>query len=373
MVNPGLQSGGLESVIMKQHIFLQLLLLTFPLANAQTDFTRQESGMTGSMRGLDALPKKVVWISGTKGEFSVTVNSGKTWFHDTVPGAGKMDFRDVQAFSGKVALLMSAGPGKASAIYRTVNGGKSWTLTYQNNDPKAFFDGMDFFDEKHGLLIGDPIDNKPYILETKDGGLTWARLNPDKIPDLVEGEYAFAASGTSLDANPDGSCFIATGGSAARVFRSADFGRTWEVSALPFMHGDPAAGAFSVELGPGKRLAAAGGHYQKMTLSGSNIALSDDQGITWAVPEGASKVPFMECIRWITPVVLVACGPPGVWMSADSGNTWIEISRQGFHAMDIAEKEGLGWVAGSKGEVLNFRTDRFSKPVSSHKPVSSRR
>jgi photosystem II stability/assembly factor-like uncharacterized protein len=330
------------------------LFISLPIG-AQTGFDEQETGMTGSLRGLDVVSRRVVWVSGAKGEFSVTRNGGYTWFQDTVPGAGKLDFRDVQGFSAKVALLMSAGPGKGSAIFRTENGGKSWVLTYQNTDEKAFFDGMDFFDNSHGLLIGDPVDEKPYLLETKDGGLIWNRLIPEKIPDLIPGEYAFAASGTSLDACSDGTCYLATGGSVARVFRSADRGKNWEVTTLPVLQGDLAAGAFSIAMGPGHHLAVAGGHYQKMTITGANIALSEDNGRTWTVPAGAALVPFMECIRWIDPYTLVACGPPGLWMSTDSGKTWVQMSPDGFHTMEVSPDQGTIWLAGNKGKVVKWR------------------
>jgi len=330
-----------------------LFCLSLPLS-AQPVFTQHTTGMTGTMRGLHAFSKDVVWISGTRGEFSMTRDGGTTWFHDTVQGCDSLDFRDVHSFSSDVALLMSAGPGRASAIFRTENGGKSWVLVYQNTDPKAFFDGMDFFDQNHGLIIGDPVDEKPYLLETKDGGRSWSRLNPSEIPDLIPGEYAFAASGTSLDACEDGSCYLVTGGSAARVFRSSDHGKTWKVADLPFLKGDPAAGAFSVAQGPEKKLAAVGGHYQKMTVTGSNMALSDDSGKTWKVPAGAVSVPFMECVRWIDSKTVIACGPPGIWLSTDAGTNWKEIRKPGFHAMDVAHGGKVIWVAGNKGEVGNI-------------------
>jgi photosystem II stability/assembly factor-like uncharacterized protein len=330
------------------------LVLSLPIF-AQSGFVEQESGMTGSIRGLDVVTSRIVWVSGTKGEFSVTRNGGYTWFHDTVPGCQKLDFRDVHGFSAKVALLMSAGPGKASAIYRTENGGKSWSLAYQNTDPAAFFDGMDFFDDNHGLLIGDPVDEKPYLLETKDGGKTWSRLNPDRIPNLIPGEYAFAASGTSLDACENGYCYLTTGGSVARVFRSTDRGKTWEVASLPVLQGDPAAGSFSVNQGPNSLVAVAGGNYQKMSTTGANVALSSDGGVTWSVPSGAVQVPFMECVRWIDADALVTCGPPGVWMSTDAGKSWEEMSVNGFHTMEVAPGHGTLWLAGDKGKVVKWR------------------
>jgi len=339
---------------MKALLLVLMCCLSLPIF-AQSGFVEQESGMTGSIRGLDVVTSRIVWVSGTKGEFSMTRNGGYTWFHDTVPGCNTLDFRDVQGFSAKTALLMSAGPGKASAIYRTENGGKSWTLTYQNTDPKAFFDGMDFFDKNHGLLIGDPVDEKPYLLETKDGGRSWSRLIPDRIPDLIPGEYAFAASGTSLDACENGHCYLATGGAVARLFRSTDRGKTWEVVALPLLQGDPAAGAFSVNQGPDRLVAVAGGHYQKMTVSGANIALSSDDGLTWAIPAGSVEVPFMECVRWIDADALVACGPPGVWMSTNAGNSWEEMSKMSFHTMEVAPGHGTMWLAGNKGIVVKWR------------------
>jgi photosystem II stability/assembly factor-like uncharacterized protein len=324
-----------------------------PLA-AQPALTSHQTGMTGTMRGLDVVSKKVVWISGTNGEFSLTRDGGKTWSHDTVPGAGSLDFRDVKGFSADEALLMSAGPGKASAIYRTENGGKSWALVYQNTDGKAFFDGMDFFENVHGLVIGDPVDEKPYLLETLDGGRTWMRKKPERIPDLVTGEYAFAASGTSLNATPGGLCYLATGGSVARIFRSADYGRTWVVDPLSLLQGDPAAGAFSVAHGPGKSVAVAGGNYQKMTITGSNIAISQDDGLNWTNPAGAASVPFMECIHWIEKKSLIACGPTGVWMSTDAGLNWKELSKDGFHALDVFPDFKMIWLVGGKGQVVSM-------------------
>jgi photosystem II stability/assembly factor-like uncharacterized protein len=335
-------------------IVIVMFFLGLPVL-AQSLLTENPTGMTGSIRGLDVVSNQVVWISGTKGEFTVTRNSGETWYQGTVTGAEEMDFRDVHGFSADVALLMAAGPGKASAIYRTDNGGKSWTIVYQNADEKAFFDGMDFFDDKHGLLIGDPTGPKPYLMVTMDGGLSWARLNPERIPDLIPGEYAFAASGTSLDTGPGGDCCFVTGGSAARYFFSADRGRHWEVLPLPMLQGDPAAGAFSVSRGPGPLVAVAGGNYQKMTLTGSNIAISNDKGLTWTGPAGAAQVPFMECVRWIDAGKVVACGPPGVWISSDAGVNWHQISTEGFHAMDVTDGTGIIWLAGAKGKIVSIK------------------
>ena len=310
--------------------------------------------MTGTIRGLDVVSEKVIWISGTGGEFSVTRDGGATWFHQVVPGTAKLDFRDVHGFSADVALLMSAGPGSASRIYRTTDGGKFWTLTYENPDTLAFFDGMDFFDDQNGLVISDPVDPKPYLLATYNAGISWKRMVPTSVPDLVAGEYAFAASGTSIDALPNGECWLATGGSVARAFSSEDRGQSWSVAHLPVLQGDAASGAFSIARGPGRKVAVCGGHYQETTKTGSSIALSYDNGKIWILPSGSDSVPFMECIRWISQKILISCGPPGIWRSKDSGKNWKEASKQGFHAMDIAPGSRTVWLAGNRGKVVTL-------------------
>src|SRR4051794_37809823 len=76
-------------------------------------------------RGLCAVGAKVAWVSGTRGTFGRTTDGGATWVAGAVPGAEKLDFRDVEAFGEDTAYVLSAGPGDASRIYKTTDGGKT--------------------------------------------------------------------------------------------------------------------------------------------------------------------------------------------------------------------------------------------------------
>lgn len=60
-----------------------------------------------------------------------------------MPGAEKLDFRDVEAFGESTADLLSAGPGDASRIHKTIDGGKSWAMQFKSADPAAFLDASD--------------------------------------------------------------------------------------------------------------------------------------------------------------------------------------------------------------------------------------
>jgi hypothetical protein len=59
-------------------------------------------------RGPCTVSAKVAWVSGTKGTYARTTDGGKTWSVGTVPGAAKLDFRDVEAFGDTTAYLLSA-------------------------------------------------------------------------------------------------------------------------------------------------------------------------------------------------------------------------------------------------------------------------
>src|SRR4029078_1260855 len=120
-----------------------LLLLIAFLASATTisaQRVQQNVNTTASLRGLSVVNEKIVWASGTGGTVIRTIDGGKTWNVITVPGAEKIDFRDIEAFDANTAYILSIGNGESSRIYKTTNGGKNWQLQFKNTNPKAFFD-----------------------------------------------------------------------------------------------------------------------------------------------------------------------------------------------------------------------------------------
>jgi len=58
----------------------------------------------------------------------------------------------------------------------------------------------------------------------------------------------FAASNTCLLLSGE-EIFFGSGGPVARVFHSADKGRTWTVSETPIAHGNASSGIFSIARG----------------------------------------------------------------------------------------------------------------------------
>ncbi|HCA59760.1 MAG TPA: glycosyl hydrolase, partial [Blastocatellia bacterium] len=87
-----------------------------------------------SFRGLSVVSERVVWASGTGGTVVRTADGGKSWSVMTVPGAEKLDFRDIEAFDANTAYILSIGNGDASRIYKTTDSGKTWELQFTNKD-----------------------------------------------------------------------------------------------------------------------------------------------------------------------------------------------------------------------------------------------
>ncbi len=263
--------------------FLILLLATSVVAQI---LTTQKSNTTENLRGISVPTDKIAWASGTHGTYLRTTDGGNSWQAAQVPGAEALDFRDVEAFSSDFAYLLSAGPGELSRIYKTIDAGKTWTLQFTNNNPKGFFDCMAFWDRNHGIAVGDPVADtsarlKFELIVTEDGGNHWNPLSPESLPPAIEGEGAFAASGTCITLQNNRNVWFATGGKAARVFHSTDVGKTWTVADTPITHGEDSTGIFSISFRDATHGVIAGGDYKHPEQDGPHLAFTGDGGLTW--------------------------------------------------------------------------------------------
>jgi photosystem II stability/assembly factor-like uncharacterized protein len=312
-----------------------------------------------SFRGLSVVDAKVAWISGSRATFVRTTDGGATWHVDSIAGKGTLDLRDIQAFDDRTAVAISSGEAEKGLanILRTTDGGKTWTTVYTTDTKGMFFDAISFWDRKHGIVQSDPVDNKLVLLTTDDGGVTWTRVDPKGIPDVLEGEAAFAASGTALTVQGKSNAWIATGGGAvARVFRSTDRGRTWKVAATPLHSGDKgAAGAFSIAFADAKRGVVVGGNYSQARVQYVNVALTEDGGATWKVPSGPTPPGFLSAVTYLEGNKnLLAVGLVGTATSSDGGNSWSMIDTIGFNAVAFANRK-IGFAAGDRGRISSWR------------------
>jgi photosystem II stability/assembly factor-like uncharacterized protein len=269
-------------------LFLLVLLTTCLFAQNPIPLN---SGTTENLRGVSVVSDQIAWASGTHGTYLRTLDGGKTWHSAQVPGAEALDFRDLEAFSPDLAYLLAAGPGDQSRIYKTTDGGKNWALQFTDSDPKGFLDCMAFWDRDHGIAVGDPINGKFELLETNDGK-TWRQIQSTSLPPAIEGEGAFAASGTCIAVQGKTNVWFGTGGKVSRVFRSTDRGKTWTVADSPILRGEASTGIFSVAFQDPRRGVIAGGDYKHPERAGPNLATTDDGGRTWKLLEFSPQAYF---------------------------------------------------------------------------------
>jgi photosystem II stability/assembly factor-like uncharacterized protein len=310
-----------------------------------------KSGTTANLRGLHALSRGVVWASGTHGTYLRSLDSGKTWLVGSVPGAGGLDFRDVEAFDADTAFLLSAGPAGQSRIYKTTDSGKTWRLQFTNHDPKGFLDCMAFWDRAHGIALGDPVDGKFQLIATEDGGNNWTSIRAT-IPAAIDGEGAFAASGTCIDVQGKTNAWFVTGGKTARVFRSTDRGSTWRAVEAPLMHAD-SAGGFSIAFRDARHGVIVGGDYKNPERGEANIALTDDGGATWKLA-GLSPESYFSAAIWSGTSLLVAGSSHAGLLQRDQDRTWTKYWDVNLNSLSTSEAEEAFGV-GPNGTIVRFK------------------
>lgn len=326
-------------------IFLPLSAL---LAHAQWQI--QDSHTKESLRGVSVVNANVVWASGTHGTYIVSTDGGGTWTPHQMPGAADLDFRGVKAF-GAEAFLLAAGPGDKSRIYHTNDFGQHWEMQFTNPEPKGFFDCMAFANEQHGIAVGDPVNGKFQILRTDDGGTNWRLNDPQNMPPAIDGEGAFAASNSCIAVRGQ-NIWFASGGTVARVFRSADGGRTWTVAETPVKHGASSQGIFSIAFADNLRGVIAGGDYAQPEQGRANLAVTNDGGKTW---QSVSVQPqkFFSALAYLGNrsgrVPILAVGSSASAFSQDDLHSWKFFVPQGFSALDSSGS--AVFAAGPNGSV----------------------
>jgi photosystem II stability/assembly factor-like uncharacterized protein len=318
------------------------------------DWQPQTSGVTGRLRGVSAVSERVAWASGAGGAVLRTVDGGRTWQKLIVPGAEKLDFRDLDATSDRSAYVLSIGTGEASRIYKTADAGAHWDLQFANTDSRLFLDAMTFRDDTHGIAFSDSVDGRFVILTTANGR-TWEPVPADRLPPALPGEGAYAASGTNV-AMAASRTWIGT--TAGRVLRSADDGRTWTVVETGLATGE-SAGIFSVAFRDGQHGVVVGGDYRKESAAVDNAAWTSDGGTTWSLVKGHGLSGFRSVVAVVaaaspTKTAFIAIGPTGADRSDDDGRTWTAVASPGFDTFSVARSGRVGWAAGTDGRISRW-------------------
>ncbi len=326
-------------------LVLSLTLMTF------SQWRKQSVNTTASLRGLSVVNERVVWASGTGGTVIKTADGGARWKVMTVPGAEKLDFRDIEAFDANTAYILSIGNGENSRIYKTTDGGETWELQFKNTNEKAFFDAIACWDAKNCITMSDPVDGRFIIMSTINGGKNWGTHGKDVLPTAIDGEAAFAASGTCLITHAKQTVYMVSGGSQARVFRSDNSGATWYTITTEMAKGTPGSGIFSIAIHDAKTGVLVGGNYEKPDEAKNNLAFTS-YGLSWKLGTGLTG--YRSGVTYVDKKTIIAVGTNGSDISRDGGKTWKILGEEDLNAVQAKSKKAV-WAVGTKGLVVKMK------------------
>lgn len=315
---------------------MRLPLLLFVLCNAlcrapacAAQWQIQSSGTTADLRGVASVGNGTAWASGKDGTVLRTEDSGFVWQGCTVPSDAKhLDFRAIQAFSARSAVVMSSGTGDLSRVYATDDGCVTWQLLFTNPDKEGFFDSLHAADRKEMTILGDPVNGAFRLWWTTDGGKTW---KPENSKPARKGEGAYAASNQALSVQwTDGMAVFGTGSPlGARIFLQCDPCtrqiESWVPHPLPMFPRGSTAGVFAIGQSDWRHLVAVGGDYKLPEAGEWTAAWSADAGHHWnaasAMPHGYRSTVAYDA----TSHTWIAAGPNGTDISTDEGKTWVPL------------------------------------------------
>jgi len=337
----------------------------------------ERSGTTSGFRGIHAVGGGVAWASGSNGTVLRTEDSGYEWQSCAMPpGAEKLDFRGIWAWSNEEAIVMASGPGEASRLYETTDGCSHWRLVFTNPDKDGFWDAMVFWTrrqalaalgDEEGVLLGDPVHGLFQRFDLRRRGDDIIPSRDRKETPAPAGAGVFAASNSSVVLGKRFEPFthpilwFGTGGKPGPfVYRlegiyaevSEDYpalsSHRWSRARVPVAGGTDSSGVFSLAFRDEQHGVAVGGDYTKPNVSTGTAAWSADGGKTWTAAE---KPPhgYRSAVEWDPEAkAWIAAGTNGSDISYDDGKTWVPLDNGNWNALS------LPWVVGPHGRIAKL-------------------
>ncbi|WP_371261951.1 WD40/YVTN/BNR-like repeat-containing protein [Pseudomonas sp. ML96] len=152
---------------------------------------------------------------GDRGHILFSEDAGRNWVQARVPS--RQLLTAVYFVDDKHGWAV----GHDSQILATDDGGANWELQYENLEREAPLLDVWFRDTSTGYAVGA----YGALLETNDGGKTW-----NDVSDRLDNEDGYHLNG--ITAVKDAGLFVV--GEAGSMFRSADWGQTWEKIKGPY-------------------------------------------------------------------------------------------------------------------------------------------
>ncbi|WBU88744.1 WD40/YVTN/BNR-like repeat-containing protein [Cellulophaga omnivescoria] len=294
-----------------------------------------------SIRAIEVLDGSI-GFAGSNGVFgSVDLKTNKVITNVQKYDTILPEFRAVGTTGADFFMLSVTNP---ALLYKTGENGKM-ELVYTEKGDGVFYDAISFWNANEGIAIGDSVDGCLSVIITRDGGSSWNKIACNNLPEGIAGEGAFAASNTNIKIVGDKTWIATTKG---RVFYSADKGTTWDVFSVPMTGLGETHGIFSLDFYNENLGFAIGGDFTKPEQNIKNKAITTDGGVTWSLVADGKEPDYKSCVQFVPERngnELVAVGFTGIAYSNDKGQTWKELSKEGFYTIRFVN-DTLAYAAG---------------------------
>lgn len=297
-----------------------------------------------SIRAIEIVNDSSIVYAGSKGDLGILTSSGKFIGTRTIITDTIIPHFRALAYTKNAVLALNIG--NPALLYKYQN--NQLEIVYKEENEKVFYDAMQFFDALNGIAMGDPTDNCLSILITRDGGNSWGKIPCENLPEITDGEAAYAASNTNI-AIVGKNAWIVTGGKKARVFHTSDMGLTWNVYNTPIVQGKSTTGIYSVDFYNEKQGIICGGDYLDKFGSSANKAITNDGGKTWQVVSENLPPKYVCCVQYVPDTdgkEVFAVSTNGIFYSNNYGKQWKKVSDEGFYAIRIYNRN-IAWLSGN--------------------------
>ncbi|MEM9687503.1 MAG: oxidoreductase [Bacteroidota bacterium] len=298
-----------------------------------------------SIRAIQVINDSTVWYAGSGGAYGKISNTTVTQHRITDEfdslGTPYPHFRSIAYNGTAVFALTVADPALVFELNRTPP-----EIRYREDHSKVFYDSMTFFDAQNGIAFGDPTEHCPSVILTHDGGNSWYKVACKDLPEIEDGEAAFAASNTNI-AIIGTKAWLVTGGKKARVFYTPDKGKNWEVYDTPIIQGTPATGMYSVAFHDAYNGIVFGGDYTDKSGNMANKAITTDGGKTWMLVANGKAPGYISCVQYVPDTdgrELFAVSTEGIYFSNDRGHNWTKVSPEGYYSIRLSSKN-TAWLS----------------------------
>lgn len=332
-------------------IFTFLLIIScakeYVPRNIETIQIQEFEMYRSSIRAIQVIDYKTVHYAGSQGDIGATVDEGKSWSTKFITYQDSIvpHFRGLAKNGDALFALSIANP---ALLYKITK--DKTELVYTEKHEKVFYDAIQFFDDVlHGIAVGDPINDCASVIITKDGGNSWKKIDCEILPKFKEGEGFFAASNTNIKVLGN-TVWIGSGGKKARVLKSDDFGKTWQIFETPFIQGIGPQGIYSIDFFDENNGIIMGGDYSKPLENKANKAITKDGGKTWTLVADNQNPSFKSCVQYVPNTngkEVFAVGVTGISFSNDGGTTWSEVSKDSYYAIQFVDKNNA-WLSGRR-------------------------